>query len=61
MPRQRLGIHGVERLPAISIGDQIYLVIGILSDTPVRPELLGSVIIPEGTARRYFGLAGPAW
>ena len=24
-----------------------------------RPELLGSVIIPEGTARRYFGLAGP--
>ena len=56
---QRLGIHGVERLPAISIGDQIYLVIGILSDTPRRPELLGSVIIPEGTARRYFGLAGP--
>ena len=30
---QRLGIHGVERLPAISIGDQVYLVIGILSDT----------------------------
>ena len=56
---QRLGIHGVERLPAISIGDQIYLVIGILSDTTRRPELLGSVIIPEGTARRYFGLAGP--
>jgi macrolide transport system ATP-binding/permease protein len=56
---QRLGIHGVERLPAISIGDQIYLVIGILSDTMRRPELLGSVIIPEGTARRYFGLAGP--
>jgi macrolide transport system ATP-binding/permease protein len=56
---QRLGIHGVERLPAISIGDQIYLVIGILRDTARRPELLGSVIIPEGTARRYFGLAGP--
>ena len=56
---QRLGIHGVERLPAISIGDQIYLVIGILRDTARRPELLGSVIIPDGTARRYFGLAGP--
>jgi putative ABC transport system permease protein len=56
---QRLGIHGVERLPAISIGDQIYLVIGILGDAIRRPELLGSVIIPEGTARRYFGLAGP--
>ena len=24
-----------------------------------RPELLGSVIIPEGTARHDFGLAGP--
>jgi macrolide transport system ATP-binding/permease protein len=56
---QRLGIRGVERLPAISIGDQIYLVIGILSDAARRPELLGSVIIPEGTARRHFGLAGP--
>jgi macrolide transport system ATP-binding/permease protein len=56
---QRLGIHGVERLPAISIGHQIYLVIGILSDAARRPELLGSVIIPEGTARRYFGLPGP--
>jgi putative ABC transport system permease protein len=24
-----------------------------------KPELLGSVIIPEGTAQRYFGLIGP--
>src|SRR4029079_5458454 len=55
----RLGIHDVARLPAISIGDQIYLVMGILRDTARRPELLGSVIIPEGTARRYFALAGP--
>jgi hypothetical protein len=29
----RLNIHDVARLPAISIGDQIYLVIGILRDT----------------------------
>jgi putative ABC transport system permease protein len=55
----RLNIHDVARLPAISIGDQIYLVIGILRDTARKPELLGSVIIPEGTARRYFSLAGP--
>jgi len=55
----RLGLHDVERLPAISIGDQIYLVIGILRDVGRRPELLGSVIIPDGTARREFGLAGP--
>jgi macrolide transport system ATP-binding/permease protein len=56
---QRLGITSLDRLPAIYIGDQIYLVIGILSDVARKPELLGSVIIPEGTAQRYFGLAGP--
>lgn len=55
----RLGISGVEQLPAISIGDHLYLVVGILHDVARKPELLGSVIIPEGTARRYFGLAGP--
>ncbi|MEA2774754.1 MAG: putative transport system permease protein [Acetobacteraceae bacterium] len=55
----RLGLRGVERLPAITIGDQIYLVIGILRDVGRRPDLLGSVIIPEGTARREFGLPGP--
>lgn len=56
---QRLGIVNLERLPAISIGDQLYMVVGILRDVGRRPELLGSVIIPEGTARRYFGLVGP--
>jgi macrolide transport system ATP-binding/permease protein len=55
----RLGIHDVDRLPAMSIGDQLYLVIGILRDVARKPELLSSVIIPEGTTRRYFGLAGP--
>jgi macrolide transport system ATP-binding/permease protein len=55
----RLGIAGVEQLPAISIGDYVYLVIGILSDVARQPELLGSVIIPQGTARRDFGLIGP--
>ena len=56
---QRLGITQLERLPAISIGDQLYMVVGILRDVGRRPEILGSVIIPEGTARRYFGLQGP--
>jgi macrolide transport system ATP-binding/permease protein len=55
----RLGITGIERLPAIYIGDQLYSVIGILRDVVRKPELLASVIIPEGTARHYFGLAGP--
>src|SRR6266481_3449349 len=56
---RRLGISGGERLPAIYVGDQLYLVIGILRDVVRKPELLGSVIIPEGTARRHFSLFGP--
>ena len=55
----RLGIVGLEQLPAVAIGDHLYLVMGILRDVARRPELLGAAIIPEGTAREYFGLAGP--
>jgi macrolide transport system ATP-binding/permease protein len=55
----RLGIVGVEQLPAIAIGDQRYLVIGILRGVARQPDLLGAVIIPEGAARHDFGLAGP--
>ena len=55
----RLGIAGLERLPAVYIGDHLYLIIGILGDVARKPELLGSVIIPEGTAQKYFALAGP--
>ena len=53
---QRLGILSLDQLPAIAIGDRLYLVIGILSGVGRQPDLLGSVIIPEGTARRDFGL-----
>ena len=56
---QRLGIVEVAHLPAIAIGDQIYLVIGILEAVARQPDLLASVIIPEGTARHDFGLIGP--
>lgn len=56
---QRLGIASLDRLPAIYIGDLTFLVVGILKDVVRKPELLGSVIIPEGTAQRYFGLLGP--
>jgi macrolide transport system ATP-binding/permease protein len=55
----RLGIVSLEQLPAIAIGDNLYMVIGILRDVARQPDLLGSVIIPEGTARHDFGLAGP--
>jgi macrolide transport system ATP-binding/permease protein len=55
----RLGIVGVEHYPAIAIGDHVYLVIGILNGVARQPDLLGAVIIPEGAARRDFGLVGP--
>jgi macrolide transport system ATP-binding/permease protein len=55
----RLGISRLEQLPAVSIGDQVFLVIGILRDVARKPELLGAVIIPEGTAQRFYGLVGP--
>ena len=55
----RLGIVGVAHYPAIAIGDQIYLVIGILENVARQPDLLGAVLIPEGSARHDFGLVGP--
>ena len=55
----RLGINGVEQLPAISIGDEIFLVIGILDSVARQHDLLSSVIIPEGTARRLYGVTSP--
>jgi len=55
----RLGIVGVENYPAIAIGDYVYLVVGIIDSVARQPDLLGAVIIPEGTARRDFGLVGP--
>jgi macrolide transport system ATP-binding/permease protein len=54
----RLGIVGLEHLPAIAIGDHLYLVIGIMRNVARQPEMLGAVIIPEGAARHDFGLAG---
>jgi hypothetical protein len=56
---RRLGVSDLGQLPAVSIGDHLYLVVGILRDVGRKPELLGSVIIPEGTARQDFGLVGP--
>ncbi len=55
----RLHLTRVDNQPAIYIGDQLYVVIGILGDAARQPSLLGSVIIPEGTAQQEFGLGAP--
>ncbi|MEZ4862305.1 MAG: ATP-binding cassette domain-containing protein [Caldilineaceae bacterium] len=57
---ERLGIVTLKQQPAIAIGDYIYSVIGILRTVGRQPDLLGSVIIPEGAAQRDFRLTGPA-
>ncbi len=56
---ERLGISGVEQLPAIRVGDQVFLVIGIISDVARQFDLLAAVIIPEGTAQNLYRLSAP--
>jgi ABC-type antimicrobial peptide transport system permease subunit len=53
---ERLNLVDVKQQPAIFIGDDVYLVVGILSDVARQADLLGAIIIPEGTARHDFGL-----
>jgi len=54
-----LGVQRVDGLPAISIGDEVFLVVGVLESVERKHDLLSSVIIPEGTARRWYHLASP--
>jgi macrolide transport system ATP-binding/permease protein len=56
---EQLGITEVGRLPAISIGDEVFLVVGILDSVQRKHTLLSAVIIPEGVARRRYHLQAP--
>lgn len=56
----RLNLARVDQLPAIYLGEKLYTVIGILDSVARQPDLMSSVIIPEGTARAEYFLAGPA-
>jgi macrolide transport system ATP-binding/permease protein len=55
----RLGIDRVEQQPAVFVGDRLYAVIGLLRDVDRQVSLRGAAIMPEGTARREFGLEAP--
>jgi macrolide transport system ATP-binding/permease protein len=55
----RLNLARVDQLPAIYIGDKLYTVIGIVGSVARQPDLVSSVIIPEGTARNEFRLGAP--
>lgn len=56
---EQLGITSVGHLPAISIGDDVFLVVGILDGVASKHRLLSSVVIPEGTARQVYHLTAP--
>lgn len=54
----RLGVSRVDAQPSIFIGERAYTVMGIVDDMAARSDLLDAVILPVGTARADFGLAG---
>jgi macrolide transport system ATP-binding/permease protein len=56
---RRLGVQQVDGLRAIQVGDEVFLVVGVLAGVERKHELLSSVIIPEGTARSVYRLAAP--
>jgi macrolide transport system ATP-binding/permease protein len=57
---RRLHITRIDDQPAVFVGDRLYAVIGVLSSVSRQASLLGSAIMPEGTARVEFGLRAPA-
>jgi ABC-type antimicrobial peptide transport system permease subunit len=54
-----LGVRGVAGMPAVSIGDEVFQVIGILDSVQRKHDLMSSLIIPEGTARSMYQLQYP--
>lgn len=51
----QLTIVRVDQQPVVFIGEQPFVVMGILADVDRQPSLLDAVIIPDGTARTAFG------
>lgn len=57
---RRLNITQVANTPAVFIGDQALIVVGVLADVQRKPELLNAIIVPNGFARDRLGLQAPA-
>lgn len=51
---QRLNVTRVDQQPVVFIGDEVFVVIGIIENVLRQPNLLNAVIIPEGTARAVY-------
>lgn len=51
----RLNVHRVDQQPVVFLGDEPFVVMGILSDVSRQPQLLNAVMMPEATARDIYG------
>ncbi|MEX2622592.1 MAG: ABC transporter permease [Acidimicrobiia bacterium] len=51
----RLNVTRVDQQPVVFVGEEAFVVIGILDAVRRQPELLNAVIIPEGTAQDRYG------
>lgn len=51
---ERLNINRVDQQPVVFIGDQAYVVMGVLRDVSRQPDLLNAIIMPEATARKHY-------
>ncbi|MEU5287872.1 ABC transporter permease [Streptomyces sp. CA-278952] len=52
----RLGIRTLENQPAVFVGDEAFLVIGIVADVQREADLLLSVVVPHATATQIWGV-----
>lgn len=57
---QRLNITRVDNRPAIRVGEEAFVVVGILANVEREASLLSRIIIPNQTAAARYGLAAPA-
>ncbi|MCP3857763.1 MAG: ABC transporter permease [Actinomycetia bacterium] len=56
----RLNVTRVDNTPAIFVGDEAFVVIGILDDVAREPDLLNAIIVTDGYAHDRLGLLAPA-
>lgn len=54
---QRLNVTRVDQQPVVFVGEEPFVVIGILDEVRRQPELLNAVVIPEGSARQMYEYA----
>lgn len=49
-----LGVYRVDQQPVVFIGDEPFVVMGILRDVARQPQLLDAIIMPDATARLHY-------